>query len=143
MAAAEKSEELVESAFGRPQSFLVADMPFAGHARGISGLFQLFGDHRLVAGHAIVLVLGVLADEDLEAEAVLIASGEQPGAGGRTDGAGDIAIGEFDAISRDGVDMRRGNVGGESLGADFAPAGIVGEDDQDVGRAGWPSRGRR
>jgi len=63
------------------------------------------------------------------AEALLVPAGEEPGAGGRTDGAGDVTVGEAHAGGGDGIDVRRADVFGLVLAAHVGVAEVVGEED--------------
>lgn len=72
------------------------------------------------------------------AEALLVATGHQAGAGGAADRAGDVTVREPDAIAGDGVDMR-GREFAFALDADAGVAEVVGDDEDDVG-FGWGRR---
>src|ERR1700733_11622645 len=99
MGAAEEAEELIEPAFGRPQSFLGAQMPFADHSGRIAGRLQPFGESFFVADEAEV-VRGFVDGSRVElvAEALLIAARHQAGPGRAADRAGNVARGESDAV---------------------------------------------
>ncbi len=149
MRAAEEAEEFVKAALGRPEALPRAEVPFADDARRIAGPFEPFGQRRFVAGQAEGF--GLEADRtgiELVSEPLLIPARHEAGPRRAADGAGDIAARKADAVVRDRVDMRRGDVL-PPLAAEFAVSQIVGDDHQDIrpraiggGRAGGFGRCR-
>jgi hypothetical protein len=63
----------------------------------------------------------------------MVATGEKFGAGGGADGLDEKTV-EAHAAGGDGVDVGRAD-GGVAVETVIAPAGVVGEEDDDVGRA--------
>ena len=72
----------------------------------------------------------------LDAEALLIQAGDEPGAGRRALRRGDVAAREPHAVARELVEVRRADVLVHALHAEIGPAVVVGEDEEDVGRTG-------
>ena len=72
------------------------------------------------------------AGVQLMAEALLVTTGHQPGAGGAANRTGDVAACEADAVAGERVDVRRCEFA-FALGADAGVAEVVGDDEDDVG----------
>ena len=108
---------------------LAAVVPFAESAGGIAGGSEGVGEGFFVEVEALEA-----GGDAAHAGAGVVAAGEEFGAGGSADGLDKKAV-EAHAAGGDGVDVRRadGSVAVETV---VAPASVVGEEDDDVGRAG-------
>ncbi len=124
------AEVFVEAAGPGVVGPLGAVVPFAEGAGGVAGGLEGVGDGFLREVEAF-LSGGYAAD----AAARVPAAGEEFGAGGRADGL-DVEAIERDAAAGDAVDVGRGDLA-VAREAVVAPAGVVGEEDHDVG----PRRG--
>ena len=110
------------------------EVPLADHGGLVAGALQFLGD--VIALRVERLVEGV------DAVLVAVLAGEDRGAAGRADGVGAEAVGEAHAAVGDAVDVRR-LVDAAAVGGDGVGGVIVGHDEEDVGRAALPWRGRR
>ena len=131
-AATEETIPLVEAATDGTLLDRETEVPFAERAAHVAGGLQEFGENGFRLRDAASAFAG-----GVDAGALLVTSGEQAGARGRTDVAGDVALGEPDALARQGVEVRRGDFP-RVLGieADIGVSLVVRENDDDVGRAG-------
>jgi hypothetical protein len=112
-----------------------AEVPLADEAGGVAERAQDLGEGLLGGGQTDGGILRAPGEGALVAEALGIAAGDQAGAVGRAVGVGDVGAGKDHAAGGDAVEPG----GGDFLGAveaDVAVAELVGEDDDDVGRAG-------
>ena len=78
----------------------------------------------------------------LVAEPRLVATDEQRGTRGGAEGSGDVALGVAHAVGGEAVEVRRGDFL-PTVGAEFAVAKIIGDDENDVGAAGGLGGGER
>jgi len=69
------------------------------------------------------------------------ASGEDAVASGRADGGGTVGVGKAEAFSRELVDVGCGDFGLIVVAAEVAVAKVIGEDEEDVGKAVGLGRG--
>jgi hypothetical protein len=83
MHAIDESEEFVEAAIDGVAFLAGAEMPFADHARGIAGSFEVFAEETFAFGDSPVGGC-FFVDVEFEAEALLVAAGEQAGSRGGT-----------------------------------------------------------
>jgi hypothetical protein len=133
--AAEEAEELVEAALLRVELRGGAEVPLADQPGGVAGGLQTVGQRRLrcrQAGAALLALLP-LAPGGVEfvAEALLVAAGQQAGAGRRTVRARDVAVGEPRPGLGQRVEVRRRHVLA-AVEAHVGVAEVVGQDDDDV-----------
>ena len=101
---------------------------------GIAILLQNIADRRIVDAddRIIARITGRLFGDDAEADRVVIAAGDQCGAGRRAQG-GRVELGIAQAGIGDAIERRRRDDAAKGTGD--AIAGIVGHDEEDVGRA--------
>ena len=123
-----------------------AEVPFAGEERGIAGGFQGFGERGRVEGEAVGVVggeergvafpRGGLRGADVVGDAGALGplAGEDAGARGGADGAGGVGIGEARALAGEAVEVRS-LVERAAVAAEVLAAEVVGEEEDDVGRA--------
>ena len=123
------AEVFVEAAGLRVVGPLAAVVPFAEGAGGVAGGFEGVGE-----GFFVEVETLEAGGDAAHAGAGVVAAGEEFGAGGSADGLDKKAV-EADAAGGDGVDVGRAD-GGVAVETVVAPAGVVGEEDDDVGRAG-------
>jgi hypothetical protein len=142
VAAAEEAEGVGEAARVRMEAGGRAEVPLADGAGGVAGVRQQPGQQRLGDGQSDLGVFGQIGGVGLVAEALLVAAGEKPGAGGAAVGVGHVAVREADAVFGERVDVRRRDVGA-AVEADVRVAEVVGDDHDDVGAGGRPGRGKR
>jgi hypothetical protein len=137
-AAAEETIPFVEAAADGALLDGEAEMPLAEGAAHVAGGFQEFWENGFRLRDAAPAFTG-----GVDAGALLIAPGEQAGAGGGAHVAGDVGLGEPHALARQGVEVGRGDLlRMVRVEADVGVALVVGEDDDDVGRA-WRGGGHR
>ena len=67
-------------------------------------------------------------------EPLLIATSQQTGTAGRTDGVGNITIAALHTVVRNGIQIRRGNIFA-TIETHIGVALIIGHDDDEIGRA--------
>ena len=117
----------------------VAEVPFAEHAGGIAARLESFGKSGFLG---VEVDLAIRAD-DVEAEAGAAgnAAGEQPVARGGAGRGGTVELREAGAIGDEATDRRSGD-GRVAIVLEVAVAGIVEEDDDDVGAVKRGTRGR-
>ena len=102
-------------------AFLSADqveVPFADLAGDVTGCLQAFGDGQLSERQRALVVI-------LDAEALLIAAGEDACAGRHALRGGDIAAGKAHAVASHRIKVRCPDVLVRSLDAEVRPAVIV------------------
>ena len=104
-------------------------MPFAENGGGVAALFDEFGESHFVRADAD---FGARAERAVNAEAVWIASGEEPATGSGADGLGDVEIAEDAALGREAIEVGSDETF-RAEDADVGVALVVGEDDDDVG----------
>ncbi len=145
--AADEAVEILEAHAGRP---LVERPDLAGGERrrvvilaeprgGVAVVQQnasdgglVLGDDAVVAGEA----RGLLGDH-AEADRVMVAPGDERGARRRAERGGvDVVVAQ--TVLRDAIHRRRRDDAAE--GARHAEPGVIGDDEQDVGRAPWAAR---
>src|SRR5262245_28516224 len=90
--AATVNEDFLEAAAVREVRILIAEVPFAENAGGVTGVAQKFGDGAGLQAEALAFKNGV-GDAGTE----LVFAGQQRGAGGRAGGA-DVKLSEPDAF---------------------------------------------
>ena len=139
MGAAQEAEELVETAFCGPEFIFETQVPFADHAGRVAEFLQAlgqcrFGERQPEIIRGLVLRPGIV----LEAEALLVAAGHEPGPRRGAQRAGYIALREADAVAADRVHVRRGNIFA-ALNAEIVIAEIVDQDQNDVRLCGLSS----
>ena len=140
----EEAVELVEPA---PQGVIgggAAEVPLADRGGGVTGRAEVLRQRALAGGQAHLRVGVHRADRvPLEAEARLLAPGEQARAGWRADGCGDVALREAHAFVRQPVQVRRRDLRA-AVGPEFAVAKVIRDDQDHVGprcRRGGGGRG--
>ena len=109
----------------------MAEVPFAVDGRGVVFLFADLGQRHL-AGVDAMLCAGAKRAKD--ADAHIVATGEQPRARGTTDGLGYVKVGELAALLGHAVEVRCGVCGGSER-ADISVTHVIHENDNDVGRS--------
>ena len=141
--AEEESVEAVEAALQRPVIVWSGgrlhgaddEMPLAHTQGSVTAGFEHLGERAGLAGDEAggvgeaVVHLGHASDAD----GVVIASGEQAGAGGRTE-RGDVKVGVAQPALGEAVE--RGGVDAGAVAAELGIADIVEHDDDDVGSGG-------
>ena len=115
-----------------------AEAPFADGGGLVAGLFEGHGEGEGFFGEG-VLAFGVAGGVDLFHGAVAadfgvteVFAGHEDAAGGGADGGAGVVMGEAGAGGGEGVEMGGGDFF-LAEGADFAPAEVIGEDEDDVG----------
>lgn len=134
----EEAEELVEAAAIGVELRRIAEVPLADEPGGTSGVAQPVGDGALVERQPALLI--ALGDVALVTEALLIATGEKPGACRGAHTSRRVGVGEAHPFAGDPVDLRRQrcDVGGRlRLEPEVRAARIVAEDHDDVAGSGW------
>ena len=116
-------------------------MPFAENSRGIALRLQRLGKRKRVERQAPALA-GAAAEGALElpAEAVLVQSGEQRGAGRRAHRPVAVVIREAHPLGREPVDIRRA-IARAAIATQIAVAEVVRENDDEVGTRARRGRG--
>ncbi len=111
----------------------LAEVPLADRERREPLLAQDLGDRarvvRDVTGH--VGIAGVEVRDAAHADAVVVATGQQRGAGGGAE-RGDVEIRVLEAPGGEPIDVRRVDLG--AVAAEMRESGVVKEDDDDVRR---------
>ena len=140
--AADEAVEVVEAHAGRPlverpglaRLELRRVVVLAEPGRPVAVVLEDLADRRLVPGHDAVVagIAGRLLGDDAEAHRVMVAPGDQRRARRRAQ-RGRVEVGVAQAVGGDPVEVRRRDHAAE--GAGDAEAGVVGHDQQHVGRA--------
>jgi hypothetical protein len=99
-------------------------MPLAADAGDVARRLQSLRQSDDFAAHRDAVVL--------DAEAVLIPPGHQPGPRRRTLRRGDVAVGETHPVRGEAVHVRRADVFVDAVRPEVSPTVVVGEDDKDV-----------
>ncbi len=99
-----KAEVFVKPVVNRQEPGMMAEVPLAGHAGGVSLPLEELGEGRLAVGDP---VLGLGPEGAVDADPVGVAAGEQGRARGRTDRLGDVEIGEPPPFAGEPVEVRR------------------------------------
>jgi hypothetical protein len=128
----EEAEVFVETAPGWVHLGSEAQVPLADHGGDVAGGLQRLRQRDLVGRQAEVLGL-VGAGVELVPEALLVAPGQHSRARRAAHGAGDVSVGEADALLGNRVDVGGFDVIAELLSADVGVAEVVGDDEDDVG----------
>ncbi len=131
--AADVPAEAIENVVHGIEFFVVTEVPFAKDGRSVAGFFEQFGkgDFRGIQSQIVVGVFGVGVDYCGHACALLVASGEQPGARGAANGTAGVKVGEFESFA--GHLFHCGRVDPAPIRAGIAIAHVVGQYDDDVG----------
>ena len=135
--AALHAEELVEATVEGVLAVAPAQLPLADGAGRVAGGAHDLGQGRLVRVQAVVPARRV----EFVALPLRVASRHQAGTGRAADGRGDVAGLEPDAAAGEFVDVR-GVDDLAAVDADVAVAEVVGQDEDDVGRAACLFGGR-
>jgi hypothetical protein len=133
MRAAEEAEVFVEATLERMERRLVAEVRFAEPPGRVARVMEPIPDGLLRERQAEIFH-GRLGGAGIELvpEALLVAARHEARARRRAIRPAHVAAREAHAVLRDGINVRCGNLLREALAAEFAPAEIVGEDDEDV-----------
>jgi len=132
MRPAEEAEVFVEAALQRVELRLVAEVRFAEPARRVAGLLEAIGQGRFLQGKAKHgRSRGRRSGVKLVSEALLIPPRQQTRPSRAAIRPAHIAASETDAILRQRIDMRRGDLR-IALHAQLAVAEIIGDDEENV-----------
>ena len=127
----EVAEVFVEAAIQRMMPLRLAEVPLSDQPGGVAGALEHVGQSPLVRRESD---LGVPArGVELVSEAGLVPAGVEAGPRRAADGRGHVPVGQPDAATREGVEVRRSNRPGTER-AEVAVAQVVRQDDHDVGR---------
>ena len=127
------SAKAIKIVVQRIEFFVVPEMPFAEDGGGISGFFEQFwkGDFGGVQSHIVVGTFGIGTDYFGHTCALLIASGEQPGARGAANRTAGMKVGEFKPFASHLFHC--GRVDPAPVRTGIPIAHVVGQYDDDVG----------
>ena len=126
------AEVFIEAVLGGQEVRVVSEMPFSGHSRGVSFLFEEPCDGGFVGVQAD---FGAGTKCSAEADAIGVTAGEKRGAGCRADRLCDMEVRELPAIFRELVQMGSGD-GFGSEATDIGVSLVIREDQNDI-RAIW------
>ncbi len=117
---------MAESSGGRPFFGATAQMPLAGHERGIAGFFEEFGDRGGCFGKVVLVGRGVgdgalvgviVVDHGADADLPRIAAGHD-GRAGRAATGSVVEGAEFDALGGEVVEVGRLDFGAVAGGSE-------------------------
>jgi hypothetical protein len=117
-------------------------VPLADDGAFVANLAQNLCNGLLFKRQAGLGIAGVNGRVSGETEAILIASGEQPGATGTTDWEGDVAVGEFHPVGSEAVEVRSGDIGA-AVKANIVVALVVRENNYQIWAVRSTQRGKR
>ena len=106
-------------------------VPLANDGALVANLAQNLCNGLLFQRQTGLGIVGVDGRVGGEAEAILVASSEQAGATGTTDGEGNVAVGEFHSVGSETVKVWSGDVGA-AVEANIVVALVVRENDYEI-----------
>ena len=124
-------EILVKALRQREELLVIPEMPFAEGGSRVALRFKKLGHGRLVG---IEPVAAAGTEGAMDAEAIGITTGQEPGPGGRADRLRGIPLRETTSLRRESIEVR-GLVAFRTEAADVGVTEIVGENDHDIGKA--------